>query len=148
LTAAFGNRPLLLLGVREEVAEYRRTAKHALILDSDIQGNVDSLSPAQIGVFAAKAAESDYDLLAEGVLAEYQEAPDRRRSLADTHAVVQAANEGRVHRLCVRAGTEAADDSAALNAAIVDALRTGAEVFMVPQEKLPAANPLAAILRY
>ena len=150
LTAAFGNKPLLLLGVREEVAEYRRTAKHALILNSDVQGNVDSLSPAEIAGFAAKAADNDYDLLAERVLAEYQEAPDRGRTLADTRAVLQAASEGRVHRLCVRTGTEAAGsaEGALLNAAIVDALRTGAEVFMVSQDKLPAANPLAAILRY
>jgi hypothetical protein len=149
LTAAFGNKPLLLLGVREEVAEYRRTAKHALILNSDVQGNVDSLSPAEIAVFAAKAADNDYDLLAERVLAEYREAPDRGRTLDDTGAVLQAAGEGRVHRLCVRAGTEAGSaDNALLNAAIVDSLRTGAEVFMVPQDRLPAANPLAAILRY
>jgi hypothetical protein len=51
--------------------------------------------------------------------------------------------------LCVRAGAEAGSpDNELLNAAVVDTLRTGAEAFMVGQEKLPPANPLAAILRY
>lgn len=149
LTAAFGNRPLLLLGVREEIAEYRRTARHALILNSDIPGNVDFLSTAQVAALAAQAADSDYELSAERVLAEYREMPDRRRTLADTRAVLRAANEGRVHRLCVRTGAEAGSPgSELLNTAVVDTLRTGAEVFVVPQEKLPAAHPLAAILRY
>jgi hypothetical protein len=149
LTAAFGNKALLLLGVREEIAEYRRTAKHALILNSDVPGNVDFLSTAQIGAFAAQAADNDYELIAERILAEFRETPDRDRTLADTNAVLHAANEGRVHRLCVRTEAEAGSpDSELLNAAVVDTLRTGADVFMVPQEKLPAANPLAAILRY
>jgi hypothetical protein len=34
------------------------------------------------------------------------------------------------------------------NAAVVETLRAGGEVFMVPQDKMPAADPIAAILRY
>jgi hypothetical protein len=145
---------LVLLGVREEVAEYRRIAKHTRILNSEIQGNVDLLSPAEIAALAGEAAGNEYDQLAERVLAEYRDMPDRSRTLADIAAVLQAASEGRVHRLCVRAVTEGADpfanpgNDSLVNAAVIDTLRTGGEVSMVPQNKLPGAHPLAAILRY
>ena len=35
-----------------------------------------------------------------------------------------------------------------VNAAVVETLRAGGEVFMLPQDKMQAAHPLAAILRY
>jgi hypothetical protein len=76
--------------------------------------------------------------------------PDRARTLADVPAVARAAGEGRVHRLCVCTGAEVAgpDGEDLINAAVVETLRTGGEVFMLPQDKMALADPLAAILRY
>jgi hypothetical protein len=64
--------------------------------------------------------------------------------------VVRAAGEGRVHRLCVRIGTEVAgpEGEELINAAVAGTLSAGGEVFMLPQDKMPAALSLAAILRY
>ncbi|MBZ5632791.1 MAG: hypothetical protein LAO55_06620 [Acidobacteriia bacterium] len=150
LKATVDGKPLLLMGVHEEVAAYRRAAKHPHILTPDCLGNTEFLTASNIAVSAADACGKHYQLLAERVLAEYLEMPDRGRTLADVPAVLRAAGEGRVHRLCVRTGAEIAGPGGEdqINAAVVETLRNGGEVFMLPQDKMTAAQPLAAILRY
>lgn len=143
-------KPLLLMGVHEEVAAYQRAAKHLRIFAPDSQGNADFLTLPEVAARAGNACRAHYQLLAERVLLEYREMPDRARTLEDFPAVLQAAREGRVHRLCVRTGAEIAGPGGEdlVNAAVVETLRAGGEVFMLPQEKIPATQPLAAILRY
>jgi len=150
LKPTLDGKPLLLMGVHEEVVAYRRTAKHAHILTADCLGSIDFLTLTDIAGRAAKACRAHHQLLAERVFAEYQEMPDRARTLADVPAVVRAAAEGRVHRLCVRMGTEVPgpDGEELINAAVVETLRAGGEVFILAQDKMRAEHPLAAILRY
>ena len=149
LKSTLASKPLLLMGVQEELAAYRKAAKYAHILTSDWVGNADSFSVVEVAARAAEAVRTHCNRLAERVLAEYREMPDRSRTLGEAPAVRKAAGEGRVHRLCVRAGAEPAPHGEELNnAAIVDTLRAGGEVFMLPQDKMPANEPLAAILRY
>lgn len=150
LKATLGGKPLLLMGVHEEVAAYRRAAKYANILTPDYPGNTDFLKTSDIAAVAANASRAHHQLLAERVFAEYLEMPDRGRTLADVPAVARAAGEGRVHRLCVRAGTEIAGPAGQdlVNAAVVETLRAGGEVFMLPPDKMQEDHPLAAILRY
>ena len=150
LKPTLDGKPLLLMGVHEEVVAYRRTAKHAHILTADCLGSIDFLTLPDIAARATKACRAHHQLIAELVLADYQEMPDRGRTLADVPAVLRAAGEGRVHRLCVRTGTELAgpDGEELINAAVVETLRAGGEVFMLPKNKMPPALPLAAILRY
>jgi hypothetical protein len=150
LKPALDGKPLLLMGVHEEVVAYRRTAKHAHILTTDCLGSIDFLTLPDIATRARKACRAHHQLIAERVLADYQEMPDRGRTLADVPAIVRAASEGRVHRLCVRTGTEVPgpDGEELINAAVVETLRAGGEVFMLPKNKMPPALPLAAILRY
>jgi len=148
LKPTLDGKPLLLMGVHEEVVAYRRTAKHAHILTTDCLGSIDFLTVPDIAVRATKACRAHHQLLAERVLADYQEMSDRGRTLADVPAVVRAAGEGRVHRLCVRTGSEGPDGEELINAAVVETLRAGGEVFMLPKNKMPPTHPLAAILRY
>jgi hypothetical protein len=93
-------------------------------------------------------------------LADFREMPDRGRTADDVRQVLGAAAQGRVHRLCVREQTKVIGpmepelDSAHLgredliNAAAVETLRTGGEVLVLPQDRMPVTHPLAAILRY
>jgi hypothetical protein len=150
LKPALDGKPLLLMGVHEEVVAYRRTAKHAHILSADCLGSVDVLTLPDVAARAAEACRKHHQLMGERVLADYQEMPDRGRTLAEVPAVVRAAGEGRVHRLCVRIGTEVAgpEGEELINAAVAGTLSAGGEVFMLPQDKMPAALSLAAILRY
>jgi hypothetical protein len=150
LKPALDGKPLLLMGVHEEVAAYRRAAKYAHILTVDCLGSIDVLTLPDVAARAAKACREHHQRIGERVLAEYREMPDRARTLADVPAVARAAGEGRVHRLCVCTGAEVAgpDGEDLINAAVVETLRTGGEVFMLPQDKMALADPLAAILRY
>ena len=150
LKPTLDGKPLLLMGVHEEVAAYRRAAKYPHILTPDCLGNTEFLTAQNIAVAAVDACHRHYQLVAERVFEEYREMPDRGRTLADVPAIVRAAGEGRVHRLCVRTGAEVAgpSDEDVVNAAVVETLRAGGEVFMLPQDKMPAERPLAAILRY
>ena len=80
---------------------------------------------------------------------------ERVRTSKDVRAVLRAAAQGRVHRLCVRKDTQFIADLESgsakqdlVNAAAVETLHTGGEVFEVGQDRLGEAEPVAAILRY
>jgi len=150
LKPLLSGKTLLLMGVHEEVAAYRRVAKYPHIFATDCLGNTEFLTLPDIAARATDACRKEYQLEAERVLVEYLEMSDRWRTLADVPAVVLAAAVGRVHRLCVRIGAEFAGPTGEdqINAAVAETLRTGGEVFMLPQDKMPVAHPLAAILRY
>lgn len=155
-----GAAPLLLAGVHEEVAAYRRYAKHGRILDSEIVGTVEFLTLSEIAERASGAAVADHTERGQAVLAAYREMTDRRRTLGDVREVLRAAILGRVHQLCVRAQTEFVSPMEAevdfvhaagedlINAAVVETLKAGGEVFVLPQIAMPATAPVAAILRY
>jgi len=144
LKPALHGKPLLLMGVREEIRAYRRTATYPRILNHEVDGNVDHLSLSQIADCAADAAQTDYFEAGEKVLADYAEMPDRARTLSDALGILEAASAGRVHRLCFC--TDQPDDL--INEAVVETLRNGGEVFALPQDRMLADTPMAAILRY
>lgn len=153
--------PLLLAGVHEEVAAYRRASKYPHLLETEIPGNIEFLPPEDIAKAAAGAAREHYRKAGLNVLAALREMPDRNRTLiGDPHRVLRAAAAGRVHQLCVREMTGihgamepeldtvhlASEDL--LNAAVVETLRHGGEVFALTPDQMAASNPVAAILRF
>jgi hypothetical protein len=153
--------PLLLAGVHEEAAAYRRASRYPNILEAELRGNIDFLSLEEIARSAAEAARAHYLTASQKVLAELREMPDRSCTLVgNPHRVLRAAAAGRVHRLCVREATTiygpmekdlntahiATEDL--LNAAVVETIRHGGEVFVLPPDRMPALNPVSAILRY
>jgi hypothetical protein len=150
LYPTLGGKPLLLMGVHEDVSAYQRAARYPYVFASGCLGSTESLTLPDITARAAEACRAHYALGARRALAEYLEISDRSRTLADIPAVLRAAREGRVHRLCVRSGSEIAgpDGQDLVNAAVVETLRTDGEVFMMAPDTMPTAHPLAAVLRY
>jgi hypothetical protein len=161
LNDTLNGAPLLLAGVHEEAAAYRRASRYPNILEAELHGNIEFLSLGEIARAAAEAAREHYLRAGQKVLAELREMPDRSRTLVgNPHRVLRAAAAGRVHRLCVREATAihgpmekeldtvhiATEDL--LNAAAVETIRHGGEVFVLPSDRMPASNPVAAILRY
>jgi len=144
LRATCGHKPILLMGVHEDLAAYRKAAKHAHFLESDRLGSAEVLNVSEVAARARNAARAHYAQQAEQALAEYLEMPDRSRTLSEVSAIVRTAEQGRVHRLCVQSDIEPGDDL--INDAVVETLRAGGDVFVLPREKMSA--PLAAILRY
>jgi hypothetical protein len=137
------------MGVKEEIAAYRRVSHYDSLLHAEVDGNVETLTPTQIAERAKQAARDEYRQLGIDVLAEFREMRDRARTLDDPHAVLEAAAAGRVHKVCLRAGTElpgAGGDI--INAIAVETLRKGGQAFLLPQEEMPVTQAVCAILRY
>lgn len=150
LRTLMADRPLLLMGVKEEIAAYRRVSHYHSLLHTEVDGNADVLSAAQIATHAHRAVVEEYRRLGAEVLAEFREMRDRARALDDAHAVLEAATGGRVHKVCLRAGTEllGANGEDVLNAIAVETLRKGGEVYLLPQDQMPVTQAVCAILRY
>lgn len=159
LRGLLNQRPLLLMGVRAEIAAYRRVSDYEWLLDDEIDGNWDALGLPQIAQHAQSASIAEYQRVGEAVVAEAREMRDRTRASFDARDILHAAMEGRVHRLCVRADTElmgtipvsirrAKLRENLLNAAVVEALKKGGEIYVLPQDAMPATEPICAVLRY
>lgn len=150
LHTLLAGRPLLLMGVKEEIAAYRRVSHYDSLLHSEVDGSVDTLTPAQIATHAQRAALDEYRRMGAEVLGEFREMRDRARALDDAHSVLDAATNGRVHKVCLRAGTEllGANGEDVLNAIAVETLRKGGEVYLLPPTEMPVTQTVCAILRY
>lgn len=152
LKPVLAGRPLVVMGVREETAAYQRIAGDARVLAGE-PGNIEYVPAAEVGRRAREAVRREYFARGERVFEEIRELPDRRRVATETHEVLRAAAQGRVHRLCVRAETEVSAPwegytEDLVNAALVETLRAGGEVFVLPTDRMPQAEPLAAQLRF
>lgn len=154
--------PLVLVGVTQELAAYRSVSKYPRILTATPTSpehlTWDELKDrAQEAVLGAQRAE------AEEVLREFREKVRRDRVASGVREVLNAAREGRVHRLLCEnnaaheglLGPSFPVDSAhvegeqdLINAAVVEAIRGHGEVYMLASEELASSSPIAAILRY
>jgi hypothetical protein len=153
-------RFLLLLGVQEEIAAYRRASARSELLLEGHHGNADSLRLVEIAALARKAATDEYNRRSRAVLDEYYEMSDRHRTSKNVDDVLRTAVSGRIHQLCIREATPVLgklpdDINSALganedlvNAAAVATLRNRGQVYVLPQDQMPATEPVAAILRY
>jgi hypothetical protein len=80
--------------------------------------------------------------------------------MGEPERILKAAAQGRMRCLFVAQGARAPSSPAQadadglypgedlLNAAAVETLRTGGEVFAIPGDRLPREVPIAAVLRY
>jgi hypothetical protein len=136
--------PLLLAGVAEEVAAYRKASRYPNILEGKIDGAPDILTPPEVGLEAHAAAMAEYRRRGETVFSKYKEMTERQRTAQGIDRVAAAAAEGRVHQAIVAAGNN--DDR--LNGIAVDTIRTGGQVFELSEQQMGEHSPAAAVLRY
>ena len=142
LKETLNGEPLFLAGVQEELALYRKTAKYPHIFESECHGNAEHATLDHVTKHAAEGALREYRLIAERAL---KALPEIRDKIAgDPAGVLKAASEGRVRQIFV------AEDGAeeTINAAVVEGLRTGADIFAYPGKELPGFGAIAAVLRY
>jgi hypothetical protein len=158
LKEALDGAPVLLIGVREELAEFRRAAKQLRIFTSEWQTSPQHCSLAEVQAHAREAAMSEYQRSGQHALQSLPEV--REKLMGEPERILKAAAKGRVRCLFVAQGARAPASPAQshadglypgedlLNAAAVETLRTGGEVFTIPGAELPGAVPMAAVLRY
>jgi hypothetical protein len=136
--------PLFLAGVQEEVALYRKAAKYPHILTAECHGNPEHSTLEQVAKHANAGAMREYRATCERAI---QVLNDTRDKLVEPLQIVEPAKSGRVWQLFV---AEDADvlNADVLNTAVVEGLRTGAEVCSFPGKEIGAAGAIAAVLRY
>jgi hypothetical protein len=158
LKEALESAPVFLIGVREELAEFRRAAKQLRIFSSEWHTSPQHCSLAEVQAHACDAAMTEYWRAGQHALDSLPEV--REKLMGEPRRILKAAAQGRLRCLFVAEGARApASPGQAnadglypgedlLNAAAVETLRTGGEVFTIPGDALPGGVPIAGVLRY
>ena len=142
LKETLNGEPLFLAGVQEELSLYRKTAKYPHIFEAECHGNAEHSTLDQVAKHAAAGAMREYRLAADRAL---KSLPEIRDKIADSDGVLKAASEGRVRQIFV---AEEGGPAETMNAAVVEGLRTGADIFAYPGKELEGFGAIAAVLRY
>jgi hypothetical protein len=158
---ALKGAPLVLVAVAEELAAYRSVSNYPRLLAAQ-PTSPDHLSWAELGESAKKTILEAKQTEADLAFGQFQETVRRDHAISGVRAVLEAAREGRVHRLFLK--SDAAQlgllgpsfamepslvegEQDLINAAAVETIRRGGEVYILNGDKL-SDSPLAAVLRY
>ncbi len=162
LGTALGNAPLVMLGVDYELAAYRMAARQPNVLYAH-HTSPGYMTWGELGARAQETLMENTKREAEHALKEFRETTRRDHVASDVRKVVEAAQEGRVHRLLLAKGAEyqgllgplypaplsaIEGEQDLLNAAAVETVHAGGEVYILDPLQLAGAGPVAAVLRY
>ncbi|GIK88493.1 MAG: hypothetical protein BroJett026_39740 [Betaproteobacteria bacterium] len=161
-----GGLPLILAGLGEHHAPFRSVSRNPFLVDGGIAVNTDALAPDDLRRRAWEVMEPHYVARLEQLVERFgaaRAAGQGNDRLAD---VARAAAAGRVATLLLAAGrvvpgrfdrTTGEIEQRNLGRPDVDdvlddlaehVLRTGGEVVVSPEERMPSTTGLAAIYRY
>ncbi|HEX9643962.1 MAG TPA: hypothetical protein VGC11_08200 [Acidimicrobiia bacterium] len=157
------NRPLVLAGVDEAVALYRKVSRHPTILDDAFHGNADRATLDELHTRAWTIAEPYFARVDTADREAFLAAG--ARAVGTLPAAVTAALQGRVAVIFVPASTQVwgraaisgevevhaapeRDDRDLLDLAAVAVWRNGGRVHVVDPAEIPGNTPVAALLRY
>ncbi len=153
--------PLVVVGIERELAAYRQAASSASVLFAR-HTSPEHLSWSELNAASQAALLEDWNLQGEQAAAEFANYSDGARVLTGLREVLAAAKEGRIHQLLLERtarqegllgplfplGDDLLEgDHDLVNAAVVSALRTRAQVHVVDDGRL-GPERIGAILRY
>jgi len=162
LTGFLEGAPLVLVGVAQELAIYRSVSKYPHLLAAK-PTSPEHLTWNEIEERARKALLEAQEQEAGKALAELREKARPDHVASGVPNVLEAAREGRVHRLLLEKdaaqqgllGPSFTVDSTCvegeqdlINAAAVETIRGQGEVHVLDPGKLGDLSPIAAVLRY
>jgi hypothetical protein len=158
--------PLLIAGVEYLIPIYKSVADYKHIWDDALTGSYEYTDTQALYAQAREKMQPLFEQKQQKALALYgnQSATELTSSIVDD--VVPAAYYGRIAHLFVQKGvhiwgtfdemanelqvyeseTETSEDL--IDNAVVKTLQMGGEVYLLDREQMPAASPLAAIMRY
>lgn len=158
--------PLMLAGVDYLLPIYRGVSRYENIVEPEVHGNCDYLTPHEIHERAWQAIEPVLGHERQDAAARFQAAVAGDKALSDVRKILLAASEGRVealfidqdatcwgmarlesHDIQIHEQREQADDDL-LDLAAVETLRHSGKVYAVPRAKMPVEGSAAALLRY
>jgi hypothetical protein len=152
LARMLGGAPVLLMGVGEEVALFRRLSRLLMLLEPAIQAGIRSLTLGEIAQMGGACAQNTQAIADRAALQRMREWPDRKLVEEDLRRIVTLAANGQVQELLLRepathAGlvTEAEDLA---NAAAVETLRHRGMVRLIAQTDMRGFGAAVALLRF
>jgi hypothetical protein len=132
--------PLVLAGLQEELAVYRRVNTYPYLLEQEVHG-----SPARLTM--PDLLDQARDLLGQSLsepLRKLFADLERRTVSPDAGKIRRMAREGRIEDLLIPEDT--ADDH--LDVAAMETLRHGGRVFALKPAEMPGGAPALAVLRH
>jgi hypothetical protein len=157
--------PLILAGVKFELAIFREVSDYDHIADEMLYGGFDYVEDHMLYEQALPIAQRFYEKHRSETLGKYRAVADTNLASDDIEEIILAADEGRIDLLLVdhRAEkfgrfdantkciefTDQPDPALDLiELAIAQTLLHGGEVYAATREELPSAGSLRAVLRY
>jgi hypothetical protein len=158
--------PLVLAGVDYLLHIYREASRYPYLIEAEIIGNPDRLSPEDLHARAWEIVQPYFQKQSAGAAARFRQLAGSQRASTYIRTVIPEANRGRVETLFVAAGSELwgtfdpqtsrvavhptmqIGDEDLVNLAATRTLLTGGAVYCVAPESMPADAPLAAVFRY
>jgi hypothetical protein len=147
-----GDAPVLLMGVGEEVALFRRRSRQLLLLEPSIQAGIRGLTLGEIAQLGGACAQSTQAIADRAALQRMREWPDRKLVEEDLRRIVTLAANGQVQELLLRepaahAGLVTEAEELA-NAAAVETFRHRGMVRLINPADMRGFGAAVALLRY
>lgn len=157
--------PLIVAGVEYELAVYRHESKFPRLAGEGVRGAPDGLKGGELHKRALEIAELYFGKEVDEALAMFERFGSERTSVS-LKEIVKAAHDGRVLHLFVAEGERHMGDwdetndrvrmhreeqpggEDIINAAAVQTLRHGGNVFVIPRNRIPHGSQMAAVMRY
>jgi hypothetical protein len=157
--------PLILAGVKYELAIFRGVSDYAHIIDASLTGNFDYATDEEVYTGAWKLADESHDKERLAAIAKYKKLSETDRASDNIEEIVPAAHQGRIDVLFVDPRAEvfghyhveenrvefAHHPHGALDLielAIAQTIRHKGTLYTVQCDQLLAPSPLRAVFRY
>jgi len=152
LSKVAGGSKVLLWGVLEEVALFRRTAKKLSLMDGQIASGIRDVELGEIALLAGAFAPKEQAIQEKAALDRIREWRDRSRVEGDLARILVAAANGQVDELCLKdqgatKGLVGEWDVLA-NQAAVETLRHKGHVRVVAASDMNGLGDAVAVLRF
>lgn len=159
--------PLLLAMPREILPEFRRISRYPRLMAGELHGNFERMAASELFERALPLARAEFDRRTNDLVASYGSQAARGRATADVSEIARFAVQGRIRELFLALGeslpgrfdratgalelqargeVQRGDDT--LDDIAEAVLMRGGEVLALERAAMPAAGPIAALLRW
>lgn len=158
--------PVVIAGVDYELPMYRSVSEFPRLVGEPVRGAPDGLKGGELHKRALDVVGAYWRKSVDDALAMYEQFGGSNRASISLTEIVKAAYDGRVFHLFIAQGArvmgrfdemtrearttggDGPGDEDLVNAAAVETLRHGGNVFVLPANRIPQGSQTAAVMRY
>lgn len=154
--------PLLLVSLAEHHTPFRKLSSNPMLMEQGVQADYEALAKDQLKAKAWEILEPAYLAKTKNLVDTFQEANGKSMGSDDLVQIAKAVSEGNIYRLLVEADrivpgsvdletgklNETDNGGDILDDIAEAAFRMGAEVVILPKDKMPSTTGAAATFRY